>query len=123
MIDEMNVYASSTDSPKIYLDNNPTDFTIELPEQINFNSKWLIALTEIHILDIINHPIYICSDICTPSMEPLHKVIYPDCIHLSNLTYVRFLETLNLIKEGESGSDGILTKKVCVSLHLMKKYE
>ena len=127
-MDELNIYASSSDSPKIYPDNNPNDFTIELPEQINFNSKWPIALTEIYILDTITHPIYIYSDICTPSinkgkMEPLLKVIYPDCVHFSNLTYVpintSYFKRLRFyIKGGESGNDSILTKKVRVSLHL-----
>ena len=132
-MDEINIYASSTDSPKIYPDNNPNYFTIELPEQINLSSKWLISLTEMYIADTINQPFYIYSDICRPSinnekMEPLLKVIYPDCIHFSSLTYVpintSYFKRLRIyIKGGESRTDSILTKIVHVSLHLMKKYE
>ena len=125
------LYTCSNDSIIFHPDNNPNKFIIELPEIINFNYGWLIAITDIYIQDEIFHPLYIYCDLCTQSihkgeLKSLLKVIYPDCVNFSNLHYVKIknssIKRIEVyIKGGESELEDILTKPVYMTLHLTNK--
>ena len=125
------VYVSSEDSLNFHPENNPSDFTVELPEIINFKCNWVIALTEIYIRDDVAIPLNIYCDICEQSIQkgelkPILKVIYPDCIQFSNLHYIPIkvssISRLRFsIKGGVSGEENVLSKPVQMSLHLYQK--
>ena len=130
MNEEIFLYTSSLDSLSFHPQNNPSNFTVELPEILNFNCTWVVALTDIYIRDDIQNPISIYCGICEQSIQsgelkPILKVIYPGCIQFSNLHYIpiktSFISRLSFsIKGGSSGKD-VLSSPVRMSLHLHRK--
>ena len=132
-MNQIYLYIKSDDSLQFYPQNTPNDFTVELPEIINLKGKWAIALLDIYIKDTLTDPIYILTDICEQSVQngnlnPILKVIYPDCVHFSNLHYipvkVSSLKRISIyIRGGSTGKDPILTNIVNLSLHLVAQDE
>ena len=130
---EIFLYVNSKDSLSFHPENNPSDFTVELPEIINFNSCWVICLTEIYIRDDLTYPINIFCDICEQSIQDgelksILKVIYPDCIQFSNLHYIPIkVSSVSRIrfsiKGGSTGKESVLSNPVQMSLHLYRKNE
>ena len=131
MNEEIYLYTSSKDSLSFHPQNTSSDFTVELPEILNFSNGWVIALTDIYITDSIENPLNIYCDICEQSIQngelkSVLKVIYPDCIHFSNLHYIHVksssIKRLRFsIKGGNTGKENVLSNPVQMSLHLYRK--
>ena len=127
------LYAKSSDSLSFHPLNNVNDFTIELPETMYLEGKWVIALTELYIQNEVTHPLYIYCDLCEQSilngyLQPILKVIYPDCVQFSNLHYVAvknisFKRLRIYIKGGVSGREDVLAGESYLSLHLTQHNE
>lgn len=124
------IYANSDESKDFHPRNTSNDFTIELPETIYLEGSWVITLTEIYTQEEIRHPLFIFCDICEQSihdgkLKPLLKLIYPDCIHFSNLHYIPIknntIKRIRFtIKGGVTGNEPVLTEKISLSMHLLK---
>ena len=60
-MDEKNIYLflSSDDSKNYHPDNVAHSFTVELPERVNLDGNWMIALCDIYTEDLINETLFI----------------------------------------------------------------
>ena len=64
------VYISSSDSTNYFPDNQPSKFTVKLPETLRLHEKWQLALCEIQYPSIQNKPdqLLILCDLCQDSI-------------------------------------------------------
>lgn len=111
-MDSYHIYAGSEGSADLYSNNAPDDFICQLPEDIQIDGKWEMALKEI-IVSIPDpgriHELYVCADDIQPSivdgkyMPVLNKVMTyggPDMVlNFPNDHYVKVTRpTLHAIR-------------------------
>ena len=71
------LFLSSNDSNLYFPNNEPTNFTIELNENIYLPGLWKISLAEIFFKDEITEQLLICCDLCGDSIvrDQKHAVL------------------------------------------------
>ena len=66
------LYVSDKDCLDIFNENNPLDFSINLPRHIQLEGRWVCALTKVMLTYPCNEKseetLFICSDFCTESL-------------------------------------------------------
>ena len=98
------VYISSSESSQYFPDNQPSRFTIKLPETLRLHGKWQIALSEIQYPSIQKKPeqLLILCDLCQYSivgdtrLPILRRIKYKDRgsrFHSFGLLYYVALKT------------------------------
>ena len=70
MEDEYYVYVSSTDSIKTFPTNTASDFTILLPDRLQFKplESWSCGLVELLIPSALSNPAFLCSNFSQSSI-------------------------------------------------------
>ena len=65
------LYVSDKDCSDVFQDNNPLDFSINLPTHIQLEGKWVCALTKVMLtylcVEKTEETLFICSDFCVDS--------------------------------------------------------
>ena len=95
----IHLFLNSIDSINTHPNNNPFDFTIELPEALVLDGEWECALSDIYYDNsAINEELFVFSDICNDSyvynnrLPILRKVNKPDIFTLPYFTSVNLRE-------------------------------
>ncbi len=73
---EFYIYLSSRDSIKTFTTNTASDFSVLLPDRLQFNSaeKWRCGLVELIIPDTPSEPCFLCSNFCQSSIVGEHRL-------------------------------------------------
>ena len=128
------LFLSSDDSKIYHPDNVGHTFTIELPERVNLDGYWVIALCDICSEDIINETVYLYSDMCDytyvkNSLEPILRMIFPSNNHEQYFPerYYVPVRQKNLgrikvyIRDRSMNIPNSLEKRIELTLHLKRK--
>ena len=135
-MDEKNIYLflSSDDSKNYHPDNVAHSFTVELPERVNLDGNWMIALCDIYTEDLITETLYLYSDICDysyikNSLEPVLRMIFPSNNHgqyFSEKYYIPIrAKTLGRIKvyirDRSMNVPDSFSKRIALTFHLKRR--
>ena len=77
------LFISSDDSFSFQPQNKTYNFTVELPERINLEGKWVVGLCDFRLTESSSDELYILSDLCEysyvrDSLQPILRIIYPE---------------------------------------------
>ena len=128
------LFISSNDSKNFHLENKSHTFTIELPERIELEDEWEVALVDLCTKNALDKNLYIYSDIADysyvkSSLEPILRIIYPtvnSINYFSERYYIRVRQkTLGriflYIRDSEGQIPLNFDQEVTLTLHLKKK--
>ena len=130
------LFLSSKDSLSFHPNNKGHSFIVELPERVNLDGDWEIALCDFYHNSEVNEILHVFCDLCDynyigNSLEPIIRTIYPNNsssdFQFSSNYYISVKnKSLNRIKvyirDVNFSLPSSITGDIHLTLHLKRRY-